>query len=258
MPRRKADVCDLDLVLDAVRGQISVDLLCDGEVVGEVTAYDAVPETLFAPCRKALATVSRAVGKDLTPYVVFYSRIPAHLRGTGVGTALYLAAAEGASSLGGALIQHACFYSQDESDKGTSSEKGTTSPAAKAVWAGARFRGIARVSRGRVAYLYPAEYGVGEEMLAFGQMQFGEGPPRNNNPRIVQADWRENPGEYTEETIGDWHLGVVDQNGSHRFTLHNDRSGVTLTGSQPGARSEAAAAARRMIIRYETRRIGGG
>jgi hypothetical protein len=284
---RKPKLCHLDLALEAVRGQIAIDLLCDGKSVGEVTAYDVEAVTLRAPCRRALKRVNRAVGLDLTPYVVFYSKIPPNLRGTGVGTALYLAAAEAASRLGGALLQHACFYSEED--------VGTTSIAAQGVWEGGRFGRLARVSAGRVAYLPPDRYGCGEGMLGFGQMEFGAGPRRNNNPRlsgadarcwslgtcvietdngrpvdavqaeqllrrsgVVQQGWADNPGEVYEEQFGDWHLFISPRNGSHAFTLTNDESGVVLTGGEPGDLSQAQAAARRIIMRWETRKIGDG
>ncbi len=156
----------LDLVVDAVRGTVSVELTSNGTVVGEVTAYDVDVSTLTPSCRRALRSVQRVSGFSLTPYVVFVAKIPAPLQGSGIGTAMYLAAAEGAARLGGALIQHACFF--DPEDGG---HRGVTSQLAAQVWRGGRFQEHARVHGGRVAFMPSSRWGAGRSMVQFGQLE---------------------------------------------------------------------------------------
>jgi hypothetical protein len=63
-----------------------------------------------------------------------------------------------------------------------------------------------------------------------------------------------NPGEITfEDQLGRWHLFVRSVNGAHEFTLTNDETGEVLRGSEPGPLSNARAAARRLIMRHESR-----
>lgn len=59
--------------------------------------------------------------------------------------------------------------------------------------------------------------------------------------------------ELYEEQIGDWYLVVYPWGAAHRFELVNNKTGKELTGSEPGARSNAVAAARRIIIRHESK-----
>lgn len=178
-PRRQ--LCELAVHTDAARGRIHVTLLCGGKRVGELNAYDVDPITLKVRCRRALRAVEKTTGMDLVPYVVFRSAVPERLRGAGVGTAMYLAAAEGAARLGGALVQHACF-----SDPADRHSRGTTSLPAARVWRGARFRWPTVLSGGVVAYLPKTHWGRAVQALSFGQMRLGVPvpSPRIPNPRM--------------------------------------------------------------------------
>lgn len=176
---RPRPITQIEAALDvAVPGLVAVDLRRNGKVVGELSAYEVSIEALRRDCREALRSLSRSVGRPLVPYVVFYSRIPEALRGTGVGTAMYLAAVEGASRLSGALIQHVCFFDPEDAE-----QRGATSALARNVWRGGRFRRRARVHGGSVAYMPPLHWGSSGELLRFGQMETGNDTgSRHPNP----------------------------------------------------------------------------
>lgn len=157
---------ELELTIDAVPGSVAVTLFDEGKILGEVTAYDVEPATLSPPCRRALGSLRRLSNLSLAPYVVFYSRLHERLRGTGAGTAMYLAAAEGAARLHGALVQHACFFDPDEGGR-----RGSTSRLAQQVWGGGRFRTKSRVYGGRVAFMPAGGWGSGKAMVRFGQLE---------------------------------------------------------------------------------------
>jgi len=187
--RRQASqrLCELGVKIDAAHGRVHVALLCDGTKMGELNAYDVDEAALKRPCRRALERLRTRVGIELVPYVVFRSAVPAKLRGVGIGSAMYLAAAEGVSRLNGALVQHACFA--DPEDRNA---HGTTSVPAARVWKGARFRGPAMMSGGTVAYLPPTVWGRAERALTFAQMRIGmPASPRHPNPTSSAPDPRQ-------------------------------------------------------------------
>ncbi len=167
----------MKLTLESVRGRVAVGLKCDGRVVGELSAFDVDTGALTPRCARALRSLSRSTGLDLTPYVVHFAKLPEELRGTGVGTAMYLAAAEGAARLQGALVQHACFY-----DPELENTQGTTSELARHVWKGARFRHRTRVHGGAVAYMPQAHWGAADAMLEFGQIEVAASIGAQVNP----------------------------------------------------------------------------
>lgn len=166
------EICDLDLVLEAVFGRVLVDLRCDGKTLGELNAYHITRDTLARGCRKDLARATRHVGLPLEVYVVFWSRLNKRLRGAGLGTALYLAAAEGASRLGGVLVQNACY---DDTE-----QHGDTSDLARNVWMSNRFREHVVVFGDAVGYLPQSRWGAAQSMLRFGQLDV---PIRNTRRR---------------------------------------------------------------------------
>lgn len=163
-------ICDLDIVLEAVHGRVLVDLRCDGKSMGEISAYDVVSGALRGDCHKQFNRARRHTRLPLVAYVVFWSQLSPKLRGTGIGTALYLAAAEGASRIGGALVQHACFF-----DEG---EPGSTSELARNVWESARFREQVVLFGNVVAYMPQSHWGAARQMLHFGQLDV---PMRNRH-----------------------------------------------------------------------------
>jgi hypothetical protein len=156
---------------------VHVDLLCNGKKAGELNAYDVDPVTLKRSCQRALRSVRKRTGLELIPYVVFRSSVPENLRGVGIGTAMYLAAAEGAARLGGALVQHACFADPEDLDA-----KGTTSLPASRVWKGVRFRQPTTMAGGTVAYLPEEHWGRAMRSLTFGQMRIGVAVPSPHRP----------------------------------------------------------------------------
>lgn len=166
------EICDLDIVLEAVFGRVLVDLRCDGKSLGELSAYHITRDTLSRRCRRGLAHARRHAGLPLEIYVVFWSKLAVRLRGTGLGTALYVAAAEGASRLGGVLVQNACY---DDAEK-----QGETSDLARNVWASARFREHVLVFGDTVGYMPQHRWGAAQSMLRYGQLDV---PIRNTRDR---------------------------------------------------------------------------
>lgn len=166
--------CPLTLSLEAVRGRVWVILYCGDKNVGEMSAFDVAPQTLASSCRESLQRLSKRVGFPLDAYVVHYARIPPRFHGMGIGTAMYLAAAEGASRLNGALVQHRCFHDDEEERV-----RGTTSAMARRVWRGNRFRDHTEMSGGAVAYMPEDFWGTGATMLQFGQVEVGYEPVPN-------------------------------------------------------------------------------
>ena len=168
----------LSVRLESVRGRIHVELVCDGHKAGELNAYDVEPVTLLPECRASLRALGLRVGRKLTPYVVFRSRLRKDLRGSGVGSVMYVAATEAASQLDAALVQHSCFL-----DPHDLAGAGTTTDVARWVWEGARFGQHVLIEGGRIAYLPPEHWGRAAAMLRFGQIGYGA-PKRNrtSNP----------------------------------------------------------------------------
>lgn len=163
------EICDLDIVLEAVFGRVLVDLRCDGKSLGELNAYHVTRDTLARGCRGHLTRATRHVGLPLQAYAVFWSKLPVRLRGTGLGAVLYVAAAEGASRLGGVIVQNACYNDADS--------RGETSELARNVWASGRFREHVIVFGNAVGYMPQSRWGAAQSMLRYGQLDV---PIRNN------------------------------------------------------------------------------
>lgn len=59
-----------------------------------------------------------------------------------------------------------------------------------------------------------------------------------------------------EEQVGSHFIVVSPAKGYCRFTVVDDRTGWRMEGSEPGPCSNARAAARRLVIRRQTKALG--